>query len=84
MYYTNLVLEGSLVRMMAMLLIYGYVPCLKYNWLEHLKDLLFFNMLFLEQHLWSSLITILVKFNISLKLYFTDQDIYESTYTCTK
>ena len=34
MYYTKLVPERSLIRMLAMLLIYGYVPCLKCNWLE--------------------------------------------------
>ena len=31
MYYTNLVSYRSLIRILAMLLIYGYVPCLKYN-----------------------------------------------------
>ena len=84
MYYNNLVLDRSLIRMLAMLLIYGYVPCLKYNWLEPSKYLLLFNMIYLGKHVWSSSITILVIFYISLKLYFTDQDIYESTYTCTK
>ena len=84
MYYINCVPDRSLVRMMTMMLIYGYVPCIKYNWLEPSKDLLIFNMLYLEQHMLSSLITIIVRFHISLKLYFIDQDIYEFTYTCTK
>ena len=81
MYYTKLVPDKSLLIMLEMLLIYGYVPCIKYNWIEPSKDLLLFNMLSLEQHMWSSSITILVRFHISLKLYFTDQDIYMSSHT---
>ena len=84
MYYTNLVPDKILIRMMEMLLIVGYVLCLEYNWLEPSKYLLLFNMLYLEKYMWSSLITILSIFHISLKLYFTNQDIYEFTYTCTK
>ena len=67
MYYTKLVPDRILIRM---LLIYGYAPCLKYNRLEPLKALLLVNMLYLDQHMRYSSITILVIFHIYLKTLF--------------